>query len=99
MLVLEARAQRAALEALVAQNSGVRRVMDAEQLEAGPTPLSRLRLEVEGPGTAEALSLQLAQGGHAIRELRREQTSLEDVFALLTTREIGAQAEPAAEGA
>jgi hypothetical protein len=33
------------------------------------------------------LSLALAGGGFPLRELRREQTSIEDVFATLTTRD------------
>lgn len=90
VIVLEARGARAEIEQRALQVPGVRRVLDAEQLEAD---LLRLRLEIESSAAAEALSLALAQGGHAIRELRREQTSLEDVFTLLTTREHGAQAE------
>jgi ABC-2 type transport system ATP-binding protein len=87
VLVVEARGERAALEQLALQVKGVRKLLDAEQLENVPSALSRLRLEVESLGTAEALSVALTQRGHAIRELRREQTSLEDVFALLTTAE------------
>lgn len=98
VMVLEARGARAALEQCALGVQGVRRMLDAEQLENEPTPLIRLRLEVDALTTAEALSLQLAQRGHAIRELRREQTSLEDVFALLTTNERAAAAS-SAEGA
>ena len=90
VIVLEARGARAELEQRALQVQGVRRLLDAEQLEPD---LLRLRLEIEGSAAAEALSLALAQGGHAIRELRREQTSLEDVFTLLTTREHSAQVE------
>jgi ABC-2 type transport system ATP-binding protein len=90
VIVLEARGARAEIEQRALQVPGVRRLLDAEQLE---TDLLRLRLEIESSTAAEALSLSLAQGGHAIRELRREQTSLEDVFTLLTTREHGAQVE------
>jgi len=92
VIVLEARGTRAELEQRALQVQGVRRLLDVEQLEAD---LLRLRLEIESVAAAEALSLALAQGGHAIRELRREQTSLEDVFTLLTTREA---AEAKAEG-
>jgi ABC-2 type transport system ATP-binding protein len=91
VIVLEARGVRAELEQRVLQVQGVRRVLDAEQLENDPTPLSRLRLVIENVSAAEVLSLSLAESGHAIRELRREQTSLEDVFTQLTTREHGAQ--------
>ncbi|HET8937343.1 MAG TPA: ABC transporter ATP-binding protein [Polyangiales bacterium] len=96
VMVLEARGARAALEECVRRVQGVQKVLDVEQLESD---LARLRLEVDAVATAETLSMQLAQSGHAIRELRREQTSLEDVFALLTTNERGAQVEPSAEGA
>ena len=99
VIVLEARGARAELEQRALQVQGVRRLLDAEQLENDPTPLSRLRLVIDSVATAEALSLALAQGGHAIRELRREQTSLEDVFTQLTTREhVAAATESKAEG-
>jgi ABC-2 type transport system ATP-binding protein len=97
VLVVEARGERAALEQLAFQVKGVRKVLDAEQLENVPSTLSRLRLEVESLAAAEALSLALTQHGHAIRELRREQTSLEDVFALLTTAERTASVDSDAE--
>ena len=98
VLVLEARGARAAVEPLALAVVGVRRVLDAESLEGEPAPLCRLRLEIEGPAVAEALSLALARAGHALRELRREQTSLEDVFAMLTTRDR-ADDQPVSEGA
>ena len=104
VLVLEARAARAQLELHALAVPGVRRLLDLEQLEGEPTPLCRLRLEVESLAAAEALSLVLGQKGIALRELRREQTSLEDVFAMLTTRDRADvasdsdSAQPAAEG-
>jgi ABC-2 type transport system ATP-binding protein len=99
VIVLEARGARAELEQRALQVQGVRRLLDAEQLENDPTPLSRLRLVIDSVATAESLSLALAQGGYAIRELRREQTSLEDVFTQLTTREhVAAATESKAEG-
>jgi hypothetical protein len=68
-------------------------VIDCQALEG---ELYRFRLEVEGPSVAETLSLQLARSGYALRELRREQTSLEDVFTKLTTHEH-AEPEPASQ--
>ena len=41
--------------------------------------------------------LKMAQAGLVLRELRREQTSLEDVFAKLTTREAEADDESSAD--
>jgi ABC-2 type transport system ATP-binding protein len=98
VLIVEARGGRAELEARVLGVSGVRRLLDVVQLESEPTPLSRLRVEVAEAAVAEQISLELGRGGHALRELHREQTSLEDVFATLTaltTREPEAHAEPA----
>lgn len=99
VLVVEARGERAALEASALAVSGVRRVLDGEELETDAAPLHRLRLEVEHAGVAEALSVELAARGHALRELRREQTSLEDVFATLTTRDLAAPATPSTASA
>ncbi|MEY4581870.1 MAG: hypothetical protein RL701_6573 [Pseudomonadota bacterium] len=90
VLVLEVRGARADVEACVRGQRGVRKLIDSEVLEAEPTPLQRLRIEVEATGVAEELSLELARRGYALRELRREQTSLEDVFASLTTRDRAA---------
>jgi ABC-2 type transport system ATP-binding protein len=87
VLVLETRGISNALEACVLGVPGVRRVLDREQLDSEAKPLHRLRLEVDGADVAEALSTKLAETGFALRELRREQTSLEDVFATLTTRD------------
>jgi ABC-2 type transport system ATP-binding protein len=87
MLVLESRGIRSALESTVLGVAGVRRLADSEQLDDAVKPLHRFRLEVEGADVAEALSSKLAEAGFGLRELRREQTSLEDVFATLTTRD------------
>jgi ABC-2 type transport system ATP-binding protein len=88
VLVLESRGELSALETCVAAVNGVRRVLDREQLQGeAAKPLQRLRLEVENADVAEALSARLAEAGFSLRELRREQTSLEDVFATLTTRD------------
>lgn len=97
VLVLESRGASSALEGCVVSVTGVRRVLDREQLDGeAAKALHRFRLEVDNADVAEALSLRLAEAGFALRELRREQTSLEDVFATLTTRE---HAEPEAEPA
>jgi ABC-2 type transport system ATP-binding protein len=93
VLVLEARGARAAVEGIVSGANGVRRVIDCQALEG---ELFRFRLEVSDPAVAEALSLQLARSGYALRELHREQTSLEDVFAKLTTHD---RSEPEAASA
>jgi len=98
VLVLEVRGPRSAVEPCALGVAGVRRLLDLEQLEQEPTPLCRLRLEIENLVAAEALSLALGKQGFALRELRREQTSLEDVFAMLTTREREGE-QPGREGA
>jgi hypothetical protein len=98
MLVVESRGERQALEATLSAVPGVRSVGDVLQLESAPPPLFRLRLEIEQATAAEAVSAALAAAGFALRELRREQTSLEDVFARLTTRDL-AQLESTESGA
>ncbi|MET0385013.1 MAG: ABC transporter ATP-binding protein [Polyangiales bacterium] len=95
VLVVEARGPRSAVEPAVLGVAGVRRLLDFEELESEPTPLHRLRVEVESIAVAEQVSVTLARAGHALRELRREQTSLEDVFATLTTREHDAPPDAA----
>jgi len=98
IFVLEVRGEASAIEARVGAQPGVRRVLGSDTLEAGTgpgeAPLQRVRFEVEQATVVEALSLELARAGHALRELHREQTSLEDVFASLTTREHVESAEP-----
>jgi len=97
VLVLEARGERDAVTASARGVSGVRSILDSEQLVVDGQPLQRLRLEVESPAVAEVLSAKLAEKGFALRELRREQTSLEDVFTRLTMRESVSAPAPASE--
>jgi ABC-2 type transport system ATP-binding protein len=91
LLTVEGRGDRARFEQVLAGAAGVRRIAELTVLQPDP-PLVRAKLEVDGDGAAEAVFRAVAQAGLALRELRREQTSLEDVFAKLTTRE--AEAEP-----
>ena len=56
----------------------------------------RIRLEAAAGDVSESVFGAVAAAGLTLRELRREQTSLEDVFASLTTRD--AATEPS-EGA
>jgi ABC-2 type transport system ATP-binding protein len=90
-LTLEGRGERARFEQLLAAVPGVRGIAEVTVLQPDP-PIVRVKLDVEGDGAAEAVFRAVAQAGLALRELRREQTSLEDVFAKLTTRE--AEPEP-----
>ena len=86
VITLEGRAERARLEQVVGAVAGVRVIAEATVLSVEP-PIVRLKLEVDGGEVAEAVFKAVAQAGLVLRELRREQTSLEDVFAKLTTRE------------
>ncbi len=91
-LTLEVRAEQAVLADALAK---------VEKLRAAPVinPLGtqgvlRARLEVEGDeldGVAESVFRAVADAGLNLRELRREDASLEDVFARLTTREAAAE--------
>ena len=86
VLTLEGRGERARLEQIVSTVPGVLRIAETTVLAPDP-PMVRLKLEVEGEEVAEAVFKAVAQAGLVLRELRREQTSLEDVFTKLTTRE------------
>ncbi len=89
VIAVEGRADRAALSDAIAAVAGVRSVVEVVQLrDDGPEPLLRVRAEADpSPEVSEAVFAALAAGGFKVRELRREQTSLEDVFASLTTEE------------
>jgi ABC-2 type transport system ATP-binding protein len=92
VLTVEGRGERTRFEQVLAGAEGVRRIAELTVLQPDP-PLVRVKLEVDGDGTAESVFRAVAQAGLTLREMRREQTSLEDVFAKLTTRET--EAEPA----
>jgi ABC-2 type transport system ATP-binding protein len=86
MLVVEARGPRDQLTNVLTEVTGVRRIADRASIvdEAG-AELQRFRLEVSSAEVAEAVFAAVAAVGGKLRELHREQTSLEDVFARLTT--------------
>lgn len=87
VLVIEGTGAPDAYRAAVGQVSGVLRVMDSEALDGG---LCRLRLEAKAADVAEEVFVAVAGAGLSLRELHREQTSLEDVFASLTTIDAAA---------
>jgi len=94
LLSLVGRGDRAAFEAAVSQTAGVRRVVDAHDLDGG---LVRLRIEAEGrPEVAEDVFRAVAEAGLVLRELKSEAISLEDVFAQLTTQDAAEGDDPAA---
>jgi hypothetical protein len=72
----------------------VKRISDAVQMPEA-SDLIRLTLEAETIDVAERVFQTAAAANIVLRELRREQTSLEDVFATLTTPETAD--EPAAD--
>lgn len=83
VLSLLARCARADLERAVTRVPGVRAVADAAEQEGG---LVRLRVEAEPrPELAEEVFRAVAAAGLALRELRAESVSLEDVFTQITT--------------
>jgi len=86
VLSVEAHGERAKLEALLGAVPGVLRVADVTVLQSDP-PLMRVRLEAEPGEVAEAVFRAASAAGVVLRELRREQASLEDVFTNLTTRD------------
>ena len=97
VLSVEAHGERGKLEALLGGVQGVLRIADVTVLQSDP-PLVRMRLEA-GPGEiAEAVFRAASGSGVVLRELRREQASLEDVFTNLTTRDAAAEATDAGAG-
>jgi ABC-2 type transport system ATP-binding protein len=96
VITIEGRGERARFEQVLAEVPGVRRVAEVTVLQPDP-PLVRVKLEADGDSTAEAVFRAVAQAGLVLRELRREQTSLEDVFAKLTTHEAEADDESSAD--
>lgn len=89
-LVIEARSELEKARGLFAKVAGVRRVSDAIVLPES-ADLIRITLEADNTDVAERVFQAAAEGGVVLRELRREQTSLEDVFASLTTKEARAE--------
>lgn len=93
-LTIEGRGERARFEQVLGAVPGVRALSDVTVLQPDP-PLVRIKLETDAGDVAEAVFKAIAAAGLTLRELRREATSLEDVFAKLTTRDVAAE-EPAA---
>jgi ABC-2 type transport system ATP-binding protein len=94
LLSLVGRGERAAFEAAVTGTAGVRRVVDAHELDGG---LVHLRIEAEGrPEIAEDVFRAVADAGLVLRELKSEAISLEDVFAQLTTHDAPESGAPVA---
>jgi ABC-2 type transport system ATP-binding protein len=93
LLSVEARGERGRLEQVLSAVQGVRRIAETTLLSPEP-PLLRMKLEVDAGDVAERVFSAVAAAGLTLRELRREQTSLEDVFAKLTTHDAAAEPEP-----
>ena len=101
VIVVEGRGDRTAMTEAVKRVAGIRTAVEVAQLQEDEhAPLLRIRAEADpGPAVSEAVFATLAAGGFRVRELRREQTSLEDVFASLTTEEADAAVDDAVETA
>ena len=100
VLSVEAHGERAKIETMLREVPGVQRIADLTMLQNDP-PLVRARLEADAGEVAEAVFRAASGAGVVLRELRREQASLEDVFTNLTTRDAaadagGAEGEPPA---
>lgn len=93
-IVLEARGDRAALESALGRVRGVASVDFDSDCGGG---YNRFALELgEGLDSREDVARTVATGGFALRELRLETQSLEDVFIRTVNREDSAAAFPAA---
>jgi ABC-2 type transport system ATP-binding protein len=92
LLTVEARGERERVEAVLRAAPGVRGVIETTVLQPDP-PIVRLKLDADAGEVAEAVFKAAAAANLTLRELRREQTSLEDVFTKLTTRDAAADAD------
>jgi ABC-2 type transport system ATP-binding protein len=92
-LTVEARGERAQLEQVLQSVEGVHAIAETTVLSTEPSVL-RFKLEVSSGDVGELVFKAVAAAGLTLRELRREQTSLEDVFAELTTRDHAADEHP-----
>ncbi len=96
LLTVEGRGERARFEEVLSAVPGVQRIAEVTLLQPDP-PFVRVKLEVEAGEVAEAVFDAVVRAKLSLRELRREQTSLEDVFTKLTTREAATQVEAPVE--
>ncbi|MET0283065.1 MAG: ABC transporter ATP-binding protein [Polyangiales bacterium] len=83
VIALEARADAEKLRAALAGLEGV----GAVSIEAGEVQKARIEVTGEVDACAERVFRAVANAGIDLRELRRADTSLEDVFTRLTTQE------------
>lgn len=102
VLRIEGRGTKQAFEEALASVAGlVVEGLEAEGEGARAIVRARLSLGANDDDLAESVFRAVAAAGLALRELRRQETSLEDVFAELTTKEPAASGEEpsgAAEG-
>jgi ABC-2 type transport system ATP-binding protein len=84
-IALEARADAAKLRAAIADLEGVRSVT---LHEAGDVQRARIEIGADLDACAERIFRAVANAGIDLRELRRADASLEDVFTRLTTQEV-----------
>jgi len=95
VLTLEGRGERERFEKVLKGVEGVTRIMDVAALDNESPPLLQIRLEAQAGPVDERIFKAVAAADLVLRSLKREQTSLEDVFASLTTRESDVGTEPA----
>jgi ABC-2 type transport system ATP-binding protein len=94
LLTVEAHGTRERVESVLRAVPGVRDIVDATVLQPDP-PIVRVKLQADVGEIAEAVFKAAVAANLTLRELRREQTSLEDVFTKLTTRDAAAEADAA----
>jgi ABC-2 type transport system ATP-binding protein len=93
---LEARGDREKLESVLKSVEGVKTIIDVAAMDNDGW---RIRIDAAAGPVDERIFSAVAAAGLVLRGLKREQASLEDVFAALTTRESEEAPEPAAAAA
>ncbi len=91
-VVLSGRGDEAAFRAALEVVEGVR-IKSISGRADGERTLVSATLEASDPDAAEHVFRAIADAGLTLRELRRKQASLEDVFSRLTTKERAAKEE------
>lgn len=91
VFTLEGRGDRERFETVLKAVEGVNAIIDVAATEGDGL---RIRIDAAAGPVDERIFSAVAAAGLVMRGLKREQASLEDVFAALTTRESDVSAEP-----
>jgi ABC-2 type transport system ATP-binding protein len=93
VFTLEGRGDREKFESVLKGVEGVKAIIDVAAMDSDGL---RIRIDAAAGPVDERIFAAVAAAGLVMRGLKREQASLEDVFAALTTRESDVSPDPEA---